>query len=270
MTIQLRTQVGKARWTMLALQSLLGLATLDVAAQTNFAIDWWSVDGGGGGGGGGAYELWGTIGQPDAGSLSGGDFAIEAGFWAATLPVNHRPLMAPVTLWAWKNTALTLQASKLLARASDPDGDSLSIVAVSETSTNGGTVVLGPGAIAYTPVTGFVGQDQFTLTLSDGRGGFLTNTVNVSVSEIGSGVAAQLVGTNFVVTFFAIPGQCYTIEYKTNLADPSWLWRTNATAGTNLPWMGQMGITEATNGLGSRFYRAVSPAWSGTYPPARK
>ena len=46
-----------------------------------FSIPWWTVDGGGGTSQGGAYVLRGAIGQPDAGTLSGGAFQIVGGFW---------------------------------------------------------------------------------------------------------------------------------------------------------------------------------------------
>ena len=32
---------------------------------------------------GGAYTLGGTVGQPDAGVLSGGDYILSGGFWGA-------------------------------------------------------------------------------------------------------------------------------------------------------------------------------------------
>ncbi len=49
----------------------------------DYAIDWHTV----GGGGemwstGGTYELGGTIGQPDAGAMTGGDYTLTGGFWA--------------------------------------------------------------------------------------------------------------------------------------------------------------------------------------------
>ena len=48
----------------------------------DYALDWWTVDNGGqmfstGGG----FELAGTIGQPDAGAISGGEFELSGGFW---------------------------------------------------------------------------------------------------------------------------------------------------------------------------------------------
>ena len=46
-------------------------------------LDWWTIDGGGEmWTSGGDFELSGTIGQPDAGTMIGGDFELTGGFWA--------------------------------------------------------------------------------------------------------------------------------------------------------------------------------------------
>ncbi len=47
-----------------------------------FSIPWWTVDGGGGTSLGGGFAVSGTIGQPDAGTLSGGSYTIRGGFWS--------------------------------------------------------------------------------------------------------------------------------------------------------------------------------------------
>ena len=46
-----------------------------------YEITFFSIDGGGGTSSGGNYTLTGTIGQPDAGAMTGGSFALEGGFW---------------------------------------------------------------------------------------------------------------------------------------------------------------------------------------------
>jgi Dockerin type I domain len=48
-------------------------------------LSWNTVDGGGGTSTGGSYVLGGTIGQPDAASMSGGTFALAGGFWPAVV-----------------------------------------------------------------------------------------------------------------------------------------------------------------------------------------
>ena len=49
---------------------------------------WWTADGGGGSSASGSYILDGTIGQPDAGMLSGGSYTLIGGFWGSTPPTS--------------------------------------------------------------------------------------------------------------------------------------------------------------------------------------
>ncbi len=58
------------------------MAGVVAAAAQNYSIDWYSVDGGGGTSTGGVYAVSGTIGQPDAGVMSGGNFTLQGGFWS--------------------------------------------------------------------------------------------------------------------------------------------------------------------------------------------
>jgi hypothetical protein len=60
------------------------------AAQAQYSIDWYTIDGGGGTSSGGPYTLSGTIGQPDADVVSlcsgascvGATYELTGGFWA--------------------------------------------------------------------------------------------------------------------------------------------------------------------------------------------
>ncbi|MBN2560822.1 MAG: hypothetical protein JXQ75_07825 [Phycisphaerae bacterium] len=66
--------------SLLVAPLFLGVAA--VLAQ-DYGIDWHTVDGGGKMWSiGGDYELGGTIGQPDAGVMTGGTYALTGGFWA--------------------------------------------------------------------------------------------------------------------------------------------------------------------------------------------
>jgi hypothetical protein len=60
---------------------LAGLFCTRVAAQS-YSIDWSKISGGGGTSTNGQYSLSGTIGQADAGAMSGGNFELQGGFWA--------------------------------------------------------------------------------------------------------------------------------------------------------------------------------------------
>jgi len=54
----------------------------DEAGQASYDLSWWTVDAGGVTfSSGGRYTLGGTIGQPDAGMLTGADYALAGGFW---------------------------------------------------------------------------------------------------------------------------------------------------------------------------------------------
>lgn len=60
------------------------LLTASLSAQTRggFDVDWNTVDCGGAmHTAGGSFELAGTIGQPDAGAMTGGAFELFGGFW---------------------------------------------------------------------------------------------------------------------------------------------------------------------------------------------
>jgi hypothetical protein len=74
---------------------LLGFASC-LAASAQYAIDWHTIDGGGGTSTGGTYAVSGTIGQPDAGRLTGGAFTIEGGFWGivAAVQTQGAPLLS--------------------------------------------------------------------------------------------------------------------------------------------------------------------------------
>ena len=53
------------------------------AAHAQLDLTWNTIDGGGGTSTGGTFVLSMTIGQPDAGDLSGGTLVLAGGFWAA-------------------------------------------------------------------------------------------------------------------------------------------------------------------------------------------
>jgi hypothetical protein len=63
------------------------------APTADYAITWYTIDGGGGtlSGSGGigysAYMLDGTLGQPDAGVLTGGGYTLAGGYWGGLIGV---------------------------------------------------------------------------------------------------------------------------------------------------------------------------------------
>ena len=76
------------------------------------------------------------------------------------------------------NAAATLV--DVLANDSDPDSDPLTITAVSTPAH--GSAVITSGGVTYMPMAGYSGNDSFTYTIIDGRGGSATATVAVTVN----------------------------------------------------------------------------------------
>jgi len=62
---------------------LCGLQSTFAQSGGGFDLSWSTIDGGGATfSGGGEFRLGGTIGQPDAGVMGGGDYILQGGFWA--------------------------------------------------------------------------------------------------------------------------------------------------------------------------------------------
>ena len=140
---------------------------------------------------------------------------------AATLTLNTAPTLAGYTIFAQRNVAADTAASAILTRASDVEGSAISLNAVSPTSTSGGTISLGAGNVHYVPPTGFVGNDTFTITLTDAMGLSGTGIVNVFVSPDGQPPVSASVGIqqNGTVAglFIGIVGQAYEVQRSTDL-----------------------------------------------------
>ncbi len=90
---------------------LVGFVTISVA-DAGSALIWHSTDAGGGVSTGGGIVLTGTIGQPDAARLSGGDVVLVGGFWggasllqAEDLPtLRLSPVSANELIIYWETT----------------------------------------------------------------------------------------------------------------------------------------------------------------------
>ena len=115
---------------------VLGLLAFTRAAYAqSFSIDWFTIAGGGGTSTGGAYAVSGTIGQADTGEWSGGNFAIEGGFWSVppTLPTPG-PAQGQIfvtndgdnTIGKYTTSGATVNASLIGTALGQPYGVALS------------------------------------------------------------------------------------------------------------------------------------------------
>jgi hypothetical protein len=89
-------------------------------ACAQYSIDSFTIDGGGGTSIGGAYAVSGTIGQPDAGQLTGGNYTLLGGFWSAiqqggpSLKIKKRAGQL-VLSWPADATGVVVQSATQLA-----------------------------------------------------------------------------------------------------------------------------------------------------------
>jgi hypothetical protein len=90
-------------------------------------------------------------------------------------PANRAPDAVDDSATTQQSTAVTIN---VLGNDSDPDGDPLTVTAVSDPP-HGTAVRNADNSVTYTPDGGYSGGDGFTYTIGDGRGG--TDTANVSV-----------------------------------------------------------------------------------------
>ncbi len=86
---------SNTRRRFVALFALAALPLISALAQS-YSVDWYKVGGGGGTSTGGVYAVAGTIGQPDAGAMSGGPFTLTGGFWGliAAVQTPGAPLLS--------------------------------------------------------------------------------------------------------------------------------------------------------------------------------
>ena len=176
----------------------------------------------------------------------------------AWTPGNTAPSFAGYAITTPYQTAATVYTGKLMAYASDADGDAITLSFPAVSSTAGGTVALQPGAILYTPPAAFSGPDSFPIRLTDAHGSVTLAMVNVTVGlDIGGGLGGQSPNQpqlksqpngDMNLVFHGIPGVTYKIQRSTNLATWTTLWEGPADS------LGAMTFTD-TDHLPIAYYR---------------
>jgi VCBS repeat-containing protein len=101
-----------------------------------------------------------------------------------TIQVNELPNQAP-TIQAQDLQKTTLKNTPVSGAVvgTDADGDALTFTKGTD-PINGTVVVNRDGTWTYTPTTGYTGTDNFTVTVSDGKGGSATATITIQVNEL--------------------------------------------------------------------------------------
>ena len=99
-------------------------------------------------------------------------------------PSNRAPVAIDDTASATEDTPFS-SAVRLVANDTDADGDTLTVVAGTFATTQGGSVTINAdGSYSYTPAPNFSGTDSFNYTVTDGRGGSDVGTVTLTVAGV--------------------------------------------------------------------------------------
>src|SRR5690625_3484694 len=100
--------------------------------------------------------------------------------------VNLPPTADTITLERLRNLSTKLLVSELLAGATDPANDPISLGNVATGSANGGQGFLSGGWLLYQPAAGFNEADSFTYTIRDNFGAESTGTISIVVQGEGN------------------------------------------------------------------------------------
>lgn len=104
--------------------------------------------------------------------------------------INDDPVAQDDSFSGNEDTDIT---GNVLGNDSDVDGDTLTAVAGTYTTAQGGTVVLeANGDFTYTPVADFFGTDTFDYSVIDGQGGSDVGTVTLDVADVAENLDANL------------------------------------------------------------------------------
>jgi hypothetical protein len=134
----MKRETGLRKSAIFLLFLVLSFAATGLRAQS-YSIDWFTIDGGGGTSTGGVFSVSGTIGQSDAGHMSGGNYTLDGGFWGmfAAVQTPGAPLLrvfstttnTVVLAWPVSSTIFSLQQESGLSPANwGPVTNSASIV----------------------------------------------------------------------------------------------------------------------------------------------
>ena len=96
--------------------------------------------------------------------------------------VNDNPVANDDTATVNEDTANNV--INVLANDTDPEGDMLTVTAVTQPANGTVSIGIGGANVLYTPNPDFAGTDTFTYTVDDGNGGTDTATVTVTVTNV--------------------------------------------------------------------------------------
>gem|GEM_PF-357386 len=170
--------------------------------------------------------------------------------------INQAPKFTGYAVNATSGQPLSLNLTKILAHASDPDGDAVSLTQVFGPSFHGGTVALAD-SVTYTPPSDYIGTDTFEVKLTDEHGANMRGIVTATVSAAATGAGQNqtsfaMIDGKAVMVFRGIPGRSYLIQRSSDLI--IWIDLGTASAGAD----GKITFTDPSPPVPQGFYRTQS------------
>ncbi len=123
--------------------------------------------------------------------------------------LNDAPVVGNQNLTTDENVAIPGTVG-----GSDPDGDTISYSLLSAPNNGVLTLNIVTGNFTYTPNSGYVGSDSFSVTLSDGKGGTTDSVITIVVKDVN---AAPVANDD---TATVIEGNSVAIAVRGNDTDP--------------------------------------------------
>jgi alpha-tubulin suppressor-like RCC1 family protein len=156
---------------------------------------------------------------------------------------------------------VSIPITKILARATDPEGTALTVATVATGSAYGGTVAMSGQSVFYTPPAGYSVSDNFAVTIADADGATVSGLVTVIIGPgptsggptLNPPQLTMLAEGKMEIRFQGIPGRSYEIQRSTNLSR----WTTIATHRASPT--GGIQFTDDNPPQPSAFYRLALP-----------
>jgi hypothetical protein len=174
---------------------------------------------------------------PRATNLVTAIYSGDANYSAATnslseIITNHPPQTGYFSFSVTNGISLKVPLSSLLTATVDPDGDTVSLVNVSTTSTNGMPIATNSTLLLFRN-TNYV-NDSFSYVVTDHYGGYATGQVYVAsviAPFTGQNTSLFTGGSSNLLTFHGIPDYNYVVQRSVNLL--TWKSISTNTAGYN-------------------------------------
>jgi hypothetical protein len=145
---------------------------------------------------------WGGNDTDGNSSVDGGPGWIEFTNVVFNDTFNDPPVAVVDNLFANESIVAATTDLDVLANDSDPNGDPLTIVSITQPASGTITIIGGGTMLSYAPNAGFISppEETFTYKITDGRGAFADGSATIFVYDCGDGIrqlAESCDGTDF-------------------------------------------------------------------------